>query len=591
MNQAVHWEELMRLVGALQNGPSGIVALFPLLTLLIGVAVSQGCGDTDEQTDRVVKSVESLQSRVDALSAKLDTERKTIEELASKFEEQSKFRGEQDAKLVALTEELRRQADALKANVDAGAAAIGQASGGLSESALAISKQGAEMQTTVLGAVARLDESAAVMARGPELRAKQSAAAAEQALAAGRLSDAVLLVTSAAIANPQDSSHATRLSEIVLQDPAATPESLRAAATTLRALAMQCSGDAVTSVWRSSEALDAKAITLLEQVAAREAELAIAEAKTARESACRELDELASRDFLGATMQQRAEWIQRMSGALEDADSDCAAKSQVAISTLERWQRIVRFDEARSQAETALATLERERIAERAGGTAAAAVLVAAEGALRTIWTTSEAEVGAERWSSAKTLQDRFAKEAETIVEEREKPILSKIEIKVNAALENGGKQRRSNGKAAPLRKRQYQTAIMQVRGAAAFMTEEAAKLTSKNAISKLRTHQVNLQEEIGRLSEAQYESYCAHISTVLRQQIELAKAEDIVSAADALRFASPLYSFDLGSLPGPLAQSFGDFWRYLEFECDRTEKFQLMEGRMTAVKLVREDF
>ena len=581
----------MRLVGALQNGPSGIVALFPLLTVLIGVAVSQGCGDTDEQTDRVVKSVESLQSRVDALSAKLDTERKTIEELTSKFEEQSKFRGEQDAKLVALTEELRSQADALKANVDAGAAAIGQASSGLSESALAISKQGAEMQTTVLGAVARLDESAAVMARGPELRANQSAAAAEQALAAGRLSDAVLLVTSAAIANPQDSSHATRLSEIVLQDPAATPESLRAAATTLRALAMQCSGDAVTSVWRSSEALDAKAITLLEQVAAREAELAIAEAKTARESACQELDQLASLDFLGATMQQRVEWIQRMVGALEDAGSECAAKSQGAISTLERWQRIVRFDEARNQAETALATLERERKDGRAVGTAAAAVLVAAEGALRTIWTASEAEVGAERWSSAKTLQDRFASEAETILKEREGPVLSGIAAKVDGALQKARDTYTRHGDSAPRGARLYQDAINEVRDASAFMAAEAAKVTSKSAIDKLRAHQATLQAEMVKLSEAQYASYCKEVSTVLLAQIASANNEGRVSQEEALGFASKLYEFDMASLPSPLAQAMGDFWRYLEGECNAAGKLILTRNRIEKTKLSREEF
>lgn len=582
----------MRHVGALQRGLSGIVALFPLLTVLIGVALSQGCGNTDEQTDRVVKSVESLQSRVDALSAKLDAERQTIEELTSKFEEQSKFRGEQDAKLVALTEELRRQADALKASVDGGAAAIGKASSELSESALAFLKQGAEMQTTVLGAVARLDESAAVMARGPELRAKQSAAAAEQALAAGRLSDAVLLVTSAAIANPQDSSHATRLSEIVLQDPAATPESLRAAATTLRALAMQCSGDAVTSVWRSSEALDAKAVTLLEQVAAREAELAIAEAKMARESACRELDELASRDFLGATTQQRAEWIQRMLGALEDAGSDCVAKSQVAISTLERWQRIVRFDEARSQAETALATLERERKAGRAGGTAAAAVLVAAEGALKTIWSASEAEVGDARWSGATALQERFAREAEEIVDAREAPVRNSIRARIQLELVEAADKRGAAGKNGPKgTKYYYQPTIIKMRAAAEYMTEEAAKLTSRKALEELRDHQKKLQDELLKLNEAQFESYCAYIGSVLRQQIESAKAQKVVSEADALRLVEPLYSVDMGSLPSRLAQSVGDFLRYLEGECYDGGKFQMMTKRISTPKLSREEF
>jgi hypothetical protein len=76
-------------------------------------------------------------------------------------------------------------------------------------------------------------------------------------------------------------------------------------------------------------------------------------------------------------------------------------------------------------------------------------------------------------------------------------------------------------------------------------------------------------------------------VSDLLTKQIDLAMRETEISEADALNFAEPLYVIDPTSMPGPLAESYGGFWRMLEAECYDAGKFKMLRGRIESTRRV----
>lgn len=525
------------------------------------ILLAQGCGDgaanleamkrLEAQQERLAKSATDLQRAAEGLSASVA--------------------------------EVRQALGAVSKQVDDTVKELGTASSTVSGQSASV----AGIRSSLDDASKRLEATATALARGGTVRAVRSVELAKQALEAGKLSEAVLLMTSAALAEPSEPAHALRLAELAAADPSATPESLSAAATTLRVLAVQCSGESVLSVWRAADALDAKRSELLDGVAKADAARAAQELQQAREAACVQLSELIASDFVSAGPAARAELFQRLTDALADSGDLCDVARDGAYATLGRWQRIVRFDDALKQVERALLAIDREKQAGRGSGHAAEALLASADAALQMLWTVSPEEVGPARWEAAGQLQDWYGLQSKAILDARDAETLARADVAVRAALEAAAAVRERNGTHARFGQRSYATVIKQVQDAIAALQADSRTLAAKRSLEKIGTHQVALQRELRALADVQYRSLCSHVSDLLTKQIDLAMRETEISEADALNFAEPLYVIDPTSMPGPLAESYGGFWRMLEAECYDAGKFKMLRGRIESTRRV----
>ena len=574
----------------------------PILSALVLIGFT-GCSDGEQQAkqaaqmkalqEQVATAASDLKRSADALGPSIEASRtavtdatKRLDEAASSIAKDAVRQLEaQQQRLATVAEQLKQAADAIGPSAAEGRKSIADAAQAIRDASTAMAAEAASMRDTsgsVKDAVGRLDTAVNALSERSAARAKQSAELAEQAAASGRLQDAVILLTSAAMTDPANPSHATRLSELALRDQAATPESLSAAATTVRALAMQCSGESVTTLWRSADALSAKADELLAAAAKLEADAAVQAAERARQEACGQLSSAAQQNFLGATARQRAEMIQGLTDAIDEAGGECSEIDN-ALATLVRWQRVIRFDEAVQQADLALVAVDREQRAGRGAGTAAASILASAEASLRTLWSTPEADVGSERMARATTLQERFKMLADTVLDDRDAPLRAKMQKTAEEAQARARAVRTQLGDSAPARQGTYAKEIANVQDAMMKLASDAAMASGRQAAVEAGRHQVALQALVRELSESQYKSYCKYVAGIVRAQIDLARKEVQVTQADAVGFAKPLYAIDPASLPGPLAEAYGSFWQYLLGECNFDAKWTLTKERMDA--------
>jgi hypothetical protein len=584
-------------------------------TLLLSASMVMwlvGCGDsggTSRQAaedkalrDQVSKAASDVQDTAKEIGSSVEASRVAISDAAKRLDSASqsistetmKQLDAQHARLMAVADQLKRSADSLGPGVDEGRKVFADAATQISSVAAAMAKEASSMRelgASLNDAMKRLDEAAAALATGPAMRAKRSAELADQAATSGRLSDAILLATNAAMTDPGNSVYAVRLGELAIKDPAATAESVSAAATTLRALAMQSSGESVLSVWRSADLLDARAAELLAAAARRDSELAVREASQVREEACRQMARLSGEDFLKAPDRARADMVQGLMAAMEEAGDQCPAAVDNALESLARWQRIARFDEALKEAQRALKYVEAEQQAGRGSATAASAVLASAESALRTLWSGSEIEVGPERWSRASALQDQFVSAAGKLLEARDAALRPQMAQRVRQALADAAGVRQRLGSAAPRSQRAYQEAISRVQDVMMAVSKDAAKLGSASAIAEAGNYQLELQKELRQLSEAQYKSMCTHVSGVIKAQLDAFAAERVVTEEDALRIVEPLYAIDPAGLPGALAETYARLLRLLERECGPKAQFAIDKARMDRTKIAVTDF